>query len=90
MAGRTELPVFSCCGDLAQQHFIDIALYILKCLTALFRILLYFLENLFNDIDRFDQQGRLRHNKYGISHVFRKRRTPPFNSLRNGNTFVWT
>jgi hypothetical protein len=69
VARRAELAVRARTGDFGQQHFIDIALDILKGLAVFAGVALHHLENFVDGLHRFHQQHRLGDDEHGVLHV---------------------
>ena len=69
VARGAELAVFAGGGDFGQQHFIDIALDVLKGLAVLPRVLLHHLEDFVDGLHRLHQQGRLGDDEHRVLHV---------------------
>ena len=79
MSRCAKLSVFSCRGNFTQQHFIHIALYVLKSMSAFGGIFFNFLKNIFYNVDGRNQQTCFGHNEHCIGHVFGKKSfTGPF------------
>ena len=69
VARGAELAVLAGGGDLGEQHFVDIALDVLKGLAFFPRVLLHDLEDFVDGLHGLDQQGRLGDDEHGVLHV---------------------
>lgn len=69
MAWGAELAVFTRAADLAEEHFIDIALDVLEVVAFLAELALDFEVDLFDNADGGAEQVGTRYNEDGIGHL---------------------